>query len=98
MTVLVRGVDRNGVPFDVKVDSKNISRGGLLFRSGQELEIEAPLDIVVQRAAIGPLEFPPHFTSGKVVRVVPAKEGRGFEVSVEFTGPRLRMFTGETDQ
>ena len=97
MTVLVRGVNRNGVPFDIKVDSQNVSRGGLLFRAAQEVEAGADLDIVIHRAPIGPREFPPHFTTGKVARVAPAKEGKGYDVSVEFTGPRLRTFTGETD-
>lgn len=97
MTVLVRGVNRNGVPFDIKVDSKNVSRGGLAFFAEQEVEAGASLDIVVHRAPIGPREFPPHFTTGKAVRVVPAKEGHGYDISVEFTGPRLRMFAGETD-
>ena len=97
LTVLLRGVNRNGLPFDIKVDSQNVSRGGLLFRTTQEVETGADLDIVIQQAPIGPREFPPHFTTGKVVRVVPAKEGKGYDISVEFTGPRLRMFTRETD-
>ena len=96
MQVYVRGVDSNGVPFDISVDSKNVSRGGLQFTSEVGIAMDAPLDIVVERPPVGRREVPPLFTTGKVVRAVPAKEGAGFDVSVEFTGPKLRMFSGET--
>ena len=96
MQVYVRGVDRHGVPFDISVDSKNVSRGGLMFTSEVAVAMDAQLDIVVERPPVGRREVPPLFTSGKVARVVPAKEGPGFDVSVEFTGPKLRMFSGET--
>jgi hypothetical protein len=93
MQVFVRGVDANGVPFDMEVDSNNVSRGGLAFSCEMPLEAGAALDITVNRPPIGGREFPPHFTTGKVVRVHP-KPGGGYDVGVEFTGPRLRIFVG----
>jgi len=93
--VFVTGEDANGVPFDIEVDSTNISRGGLAFHSEFAIAMGASLEIVVQRPALGPREFPPLFTSGKVVRMVP--EGDGYSIGVEFTGPKLMIFAAETD-
>ena|SRR5258708_7310038 len=96
MRVYVRGEDVNGVPFDMEVESLNISRNGLAFHSPHEIAMAAPLDIVVQRSPLGPREFPPLFTSGKVMRVAPA-EGGGFNIGIEFTGPKLMMFAAESE-
>ncbi len=95
MQVLVKGVDRTGKRFDISVASENVSRGGLMFRFEQELEEGAELDIVVQRPPVGVRQFPPHFTRGKAVRVRPAKEGSGYDIAVQFTGPQLRTFVKE---
>lgn len=96
MHIFVRGVDASGVPFDTEVDSTNVSRGGLAFLTSIEMEMGGDLEIVVQRRAIGPREFPPLFTQGKIVRMVPADDNQ-FMVGVEFTGPKLTMFAHETD-
>jgi hypothetical protein len=95
MHVFVRGEDSSGVPFDMEVDSTNVSRGGLAFLSPFAMEMGASLEIVVERPPLGPREFPPLFTSGKVVRMVPATEAGRFNVGVEFTGPKLMMFSHE---
>jgi hypothetical protein len=95
LKVKVSGVDANGVPFDIAVDSTNVSRGGLAFHADLAITAGAQLQIVVQRPPIGGREFPPFFTQGRVVRVAPSVDGRGSVVAVEFTGPRLRMFSGE---
>jgi len=95
MHVFVRGEDASGVPFDMEVDSTNVSRGGLAFVSPLEIAMDAEMEIVVERPPMGPREFPPLFTSGKVVRMVKVAEG-GFNVGVEFTGPKLMIFAAET--
>jgi len=91
MHVFVRGEDTNGIPFDMEVDSTNVSRGGLAFHSPHNVAMDGSLEIVVERPPMGPREFPPLFTSGKVVRVKPA-DGGGFDIGVEFTGPKLMIF------
>ncbi len=96
MHVLVKGVDRAGVPFDISVASENVSRGGLMFRFEQEVEMGAELDIVVQRPPVGRRELAPLFTRGQVVRVIPATDGSGYDIAVQFTGPHLRTFVKET--
>ena len=96
MHVFVRGEDSSGVPFDMEVDSQNVSRGGLAYHSEQEVAMGASIDVVVERPPIGPREVPPLFTTGKVVRVDPAVGG-GYEVALEFTGPKLMMFAHETE-
>ncbi len=96
MRVLVKGVDRSGVPFDLSVASDNVSRGGLMFRFEQEVEMGAELDIVVPRPPMGRRELPPLFTRGKVVRVSPATDASGYDIAVQFTGPQLRTFVKET--
>ena len=95
MHVFVRGEDSSGVPFDMEVDSTNVSRGGLAFLSPFEIAMGAGLEIVVERPPQGPREFPPLFTSGKVVRMVAA--AGGFSIGVEFTGPKLMIFAAETE-
>jgi len=95
LKVTVSGVDANGVPFQIAVDSTNVSRGGLAFHADLPIPAGAQLEIVVERPPIGGREFPPFFTQGRVVRLAPAAGGRGSEVAVEFTGPHLRMFSGE---
>ena len=95
MHVFVRGEDISGVPFDMEVDSQNVSRGGLAYHSPQEVAMGSNVDVVVERPPIGPREVPPLFTSGKVVRVDPS-EG-GFVVALEFTGPKLMIFAAETE-
>ncbi len=93
MHVFVRGEDTSGIPFDMEVDSLNVSRGGLAYHSSQEVAMGASLEIVVERPPMGPREFPPLFTTGKVVRVQPATGG--FDIGVEFTGPKLMIFAAE---
>ena len=93
MHVFVRGEDTSGIPFDMEVDSLNISRGGLAYHSPQEVAMGATLEIVVERPPMGPREFPPLFTTGKVVRVHPTDGG--FDIGVEFTGPKLMIFAAE---
>lgn len=95
LKVMVSGVDVHGVPFDMQVDSNNVSRTGVAFTTELELAMGAELQIVVTRPPIGGREHPPAFTSGKVVRNVPSKSGKGFDVGIELTGPRLRMFSAE---
>jgi len=95
MHIFVRGEDTSGVPFDMEVDSQNISRNGLAYLSPQEVAMGANIDVVVERPPIGPREVPPLFTTGKVVRVQPADGG--FDVALEFTGPKLMMFAAETE-
>jgi hypothetical protein len=96
MHVFVRGENTSGIPFDMEVDSTNISRGGLAYHSPQEVAMGAKVDVVVERPPIGKREVPPLFTTGKVVRVMPA-EGGGFDVGLEFTGPKLMIFAAETE-
>ena len=95
LKVTVSGVGADGAPFQIAVDSTNVSRGGLAFHTDLAIPIGAQLGIVVQRPSIGGREFPPFVTQGKVVRSVPSAGGSGSQVAVEFTGPRLRMFSGE---
>jgi len=95
LKVKVSGVGTDGVPFQIAVDSTNVSRGGLAFHTEVAIPVGAQLEIVVERSPIGGREFPPFFTQGKVVRLAPAAGGRGAEVAVEFTGRHLRMFSGE---
>jgi hypothetical protein len=92
---MVSGVDIHGVPFDINVDSSNVSRTGVAFSTELELAMGAELKIVVTRPPIGPREIPPVFTQGKVVRNVPSKSGQGFDIGIELTGPKLRMFSAE---
>jgi len=93
--VFVRGEDTCGIPFDMEVDSLNVSRGGLAYHSPQEVAMGGSLEIVVERPPMGPREFPPLFTTGKVVRVHPADGG--FDIGVEFTGPKLMIFAAESE-
>ncbi|GEM_PF-6875831 len=94
--VFVRGEDTSGIPFDMEVESQNVSRGGLAYHSPQEVAMGADLEIVVERPPIAAREFPPLFTTGKVVRVRAVDSG-GFDIGVEFTGPKLMIFAAETD-
>ena len=94
MHVFVRGEDSNGVPFDMEVDSENVSRGGLAFHSPVGVEMGAELEIVVERPMIAQREAAPLFTTGKVVRMAPAESG-GYAIGVEFTGPKLMTFATE---
>ncbi len=94
MHVFVRGEDANGVPFDMEVDSENVSRGGLAFHSPVQLETGASIEIVVERPPVAQREVAPLFTSGKVVRATPVDAG-GFTIAVEFTGPGLNTFASE---
>jgi hypothetical protein len=93
--VFVRGEDSSGIPFDMEVDSLNVSRGGLAYHSPDEVAMGASLEIVVERPPMGPRQFPPLFTTGKVVRVQPTSGG-GFDIGVEFTGPKLMIFAAES--
>ena len=96
MQVFVRGKDRIGEAFDVRVDTDNVSRGGLMFRTDHDIPLGSQLEIVVRRLPIGGREFEPLFTTGRVVRTSLAKDSPGFEVGVEFTGPRLQVFSAES--
>jgi hypothetical protein len=95
--VFVRGEDTSGIPFDMEVDSLNVSRGGLAYHSPQEVAMGASLEIVVERPPMGPREFPPLFTTGQVVRVHRAAGG-GFDIGLEFTGPKLMIFAAESEE
>ena len=96
MHIFVRGEDTSGVPFDMEVDSQNISRNGLAYHSPHDVAMGANVDVVVERPPVGPREVPPLFTTGKVVRIRPA-EGGGFDIGLEFTGPKLMIFAAETE-
>ena len=96
LQTFVRGVGRNGEPFDVSVSSEDVSRTGLRFCATHDIAPGAELDIVIQRPPLGGREFPPFFTRGKVIRVIPLPDGSGYDVALDFTGPRLRTFVRES--
>lgn len=96
LQVHVHGVDRAGKPFDASVGSDNVSRTGLMFRSPQDIEVGSEMDIVVRRPPLGGREFPPLFTRGKAVRVIPCPEEGGYDVALHFIGPQFRTYVGET--
>lgn len=96
MQVFVRGADRIGEPFDMQVETENVSRGGLMFSTDRDIPLGSQLEIVVRRLPIGGREFEPLFTTGKVVRASLSERTSGFEIGVEFTGPRLQVFSAES--
>ena len=94
LEVFVRGTDRYGLPFEEKVVSDDISRGGCALDLSQELEIGAELAIEILRRVPGRGGLVPFLTQGVVLRTVKL-EMEKHHVGIRFTGPQFPTYSSE---
>ncbi len=88
----IRGSDRFGHPFEEMALSHDVSRGGCSFHATHEIAPGSTLNIeIFRRLGAAQSSF---FTTGKVLRVVPADSGQHL-IGVQFIGPQFPTYTSE---
>jgi hypothetical protein len=96
LPLLVRGTDREGNAFEEVTQSYNVSRTGVSFSTGRELDPGTKLEIIIPRPNTLRETGSDFVTLGRVVRILPGKSAREKTVGVEFLGPRFhRVFVSE---
>jgi len=96
LPIRVRGVDAQGMEFEVSSETLEISRRGLSFLTELELKPLATVTIVIpgrgpRHAGEGPTDF---FSTAAVVGVL--KEADSYRVSLRFIGATLTTYSAET--
>jgi len=94
LRLLVRGVDKDGVPFEDSTESYNASREGASFSTTHELKMGQVVEVVIPRRPVG-RQTTDFETKGEVVRIVPKGEHE-WEVGLKFVGPRFRTYVSES--
>ena len=94
----VRGMGRDGLPFDEATLSSDVSRGGCSFELTQEVELDAQLELeITRRTAARRSPPPPFFTTGAVLRAIKL-EPAGWRICVQFTGPQFPTYASENTE
>ena len=96
MPIQVRGVDAQGMEFEVSTETLEISRRGLSFLTELELKPFATVTVVIpgrgpRHAGEGPTDF---FSTAAVLSVL--KEGDSYRVILRFIGATLTTYSAET--
>ena len=96
LPIRVRGVDAQGMEFEVSSETLEISRRGLSFLTELELKPLATVTVVIpgrgpRHAGEGPTDF---FSTAAVVGVL--KEADSYRVSLRFIGATLTTYSAET--
>ena len=96
MPLRVRGVDAQGIEFEVSAETLEVSRRGLSFLTELELKPLTTVTIVIpgrgpRHAGEGPTDF---FSTAAVVGVL--KEADSYRVSLRFIGATLTTYSAET--
>jgi len=96
LPIWVRGVDAQGMEFEVSTETLEISRRGLSFLTELELKPLATVTVVIpgrgpRHAGEGPTDF---FSTAAVVGV--RKEADSYRVSLRFIGATLTTYSAET--
>ena len=90
----VRGMGRDGLPFDESTLSSDVSRGGCSFELNLEVDPAAQLELEIYRRS-SPRRPPiPFLTTGAVLRVIKL-ETDDWKVCVQFTGPQFPTYASE---
>jgi c-di-GMP-binding flagellar brake protein YcgR len=94
--IVVRGTDASGHRFEEAAHSFDVSRTGLSFTTGREINVGADVEIVIPRSGALRGRDREFATLAHVVRVQNGEAEGERIVGVEFVGPRLnRVFVSE---
>ena len=91
----VRGIGRDGLPFEEATSSEDVSRGGCSFHTSHELDVGSELELEILRRAAGHRASIPFLTTGVVRRRINVEPDQ-FVLAVEFIGPQFPTFVSET--
>jgi hypothetical protein len=95
--MLVRGTDRNGLPFEERTTCENVCRGGVAVVTRYPVELGDQLEIQITVFPSSSGKAAPFSTQGRIVHVKKGSGESGFVVGVEFTGPQFnRIFVSES--
>ena len=91
----VRGVGRDGLPFEEATSSDDVSRGGCSFHTAHDLEVGSELELEILRRNGAGRAPTPFLTTGVVRRLIKVPPDQCI-LAIEFIGPQFPTFVSES--